>query len=94
VTTWRVALLLAASLAAACHPTPPKQAAEMDRLVARCVDAMTREACVAQRDRNAAAPATAGQVFVAGVGAIDAQAYREIRDAGEAMCGLVRNRCE
>lgn len=80
-----------AMLTSACTRTDPPPAAAINRLVARCVDAMTRDACIAQRDRSAA-PA-ASQVFVAGVGAIDAQAYGEIRAAGEAMCALVKERC-
>jgi hypothetical protein len=70
---------------------------QVEQLTARCQDAMLREACVAQKDRSgllqrSAAPA-ASQVFVAGVGAIDAGAYNDIRAAGEAMCGIVRTKC-
>ncbi|WP_439387943.1 hypothetical protein [Ideonella sp. YS5] len=71
---------------------------QVEQLAARCQDAMLREACVAQKDRSGllqqrgAAPA-ASQVFVAGVGAIDAGAYNDIRTAGEAMCGMVKAKC-
>lgn len=81
---------------AGCQPPRAGTAAaapEMDALVARCVEAMAREVCVAQKDHaNSSSPA-ASQVFVAGVGQIDAQAYNEIRSSGEAMCGLVKTRC-
>ena len=80
---------------AGCQPVASAPAThELDALVARCVEAMTRDVCVAQRDSAAAnsSPA-ASQVFVAGVGAIDAQAYSEIRSSGEAMCSLVKSRC-
>lgn len=91
-----VALALAAALAG-CQPVagPPAAAQrQVEQLVSRCVEAMTREVCVAQRDGagNRSTPATS-QVFVAGAGAIDARAYDEIRAAGEAMCGLVEKRC-
>jgi hypothetical protein len=71
---------------------------QVEQLVARCQDAMLREACVAQKDRSSllqrtAAPAASQAVFVAGVGAIDAQAYNDIRSAGEAMCGMVKSNC-
>lgn len=80
---------------AGCQPTHANTPAEpeLDALVSRCVEAMTREVCVAQKDQtNSSAPA-ASQVFVAGVGQIDAQAYSEIRSSGEAMCSLVKTRC-
>jgi len=84
---------------AGCEPMarPAASSAQLEQLVARCQDAMLREACVAQKDsssllRTSAAPA-ASQVFVAGVGAIDARAYNDIRAAGEAMCGMVKSNC-
>lgn len=93
------AALAIAFLAAGCQKMEPAKAAlpaaqALDSLIERCVEAMTREACIAQRDTspNSSTPAAA-QVFVAGVGAIDAQAYSEIRAAGEAMCNLVKDRC-
>ena len=90
--------VVTAMVMAGCEPmsrqVPAKQ---VEQLTARCQDAMLREACVAQKDRSGllqrgAAPA-ASQVFVAGVGAIDAGAYNDIRTAGEAMCGMVKSKC-
>lgn len=100
----RRCVALAAALATAwglvaCVPPAGSAAAagrpqQVEQLVARCVDAMTREVCVARRDDDARSKTpAASQVFVAGAGAIDAEAYNEIRAAGEAMCGLVRQRC-
>jgi len=86
----------AALLAAGCRPVDAgsqAERAELDRLVARCTDAMVRDVCVARRQSAANSTPAASQVFVAGVGAIDAGAYAEIRSAGEAMCGLVKTRC-
>lgn len=33
-------------------------------------------------------------VLIAGVGRIDARAYRELRESGDAMCGVARAACE
>ena len=33
-------------------------------------------------------------VLIAGVGRIDAQAYRALRESGDAMCGVARAACE
>ena len=98
----RLALITIASAAAlamaGCEPMSRQLATkQVEQLTARCQDAMLREACVAQKDRSSllqrtAAPA-ASQVFVAGVGAIDAGAYNDIRAAGEAMCGMVKSNC-
>jgi hypothetical protein len=93
LTGWLTAgsLLLAQ---AGCQPAASAPATqELDALVARCVEAMTRDVCVAQRDSAANSSPAASQVFVAGVGAINAQAYSEIRSSGEAMCSLVKSRC-
>lgn len=89
------ALLGAVLLAqAGCQPVASAPATrELDALVARCVDAMARDVCVAQRDTTQSSSPAASQVFVAGFGAINAEAYREIRASGEAMCSLVKSRC-
>jgi hypothetical protein len=97
------ALAAAATAAAlaACQPMPGPQASrqpvaeqKVEDLVARCVDAMTRDVCVAQKqEAGGRSTPAASQVFVAGTGAIDAKAYSEIRASGEAMCSLVKTRC-
>lgn len=40
------------------------------------------------------ASTSANVVFVAGIGPVDAQAYRELRNSGDAMCSVVRTSCE
>lgn len=64
------------------------------QLYDRCVQDMVRSTCMALPGRSGAPAARQGAVFVAGVGAVDAAAYWEIRQAGEAMCGIVRRACE
>ena len=91
------ALLLLLLALAGCEPATVARSApqrDLDRLVARCTEAMVRDVCVARRQSAADSTPAASQVFVAGVGAIDAGAYAEIRSAGEAMCGLVKTRCD
>lgn len=91
-------LWLAAALSG-CHPMagrPQSPSEHVDALVARCTEAMAREVCVAQRDDEVQASrpaASAAPVFVAGTGVVDSQAYAEIREAGQAMCSLVKARC-
>lgn len=60
-----------------------------------CVAAMVENTCSAMKDSSAlsASPAS-GDVFVAGVGAIDAESYRQIRAYGEGMCSHVKSACE
>jgi hypothetical protein len=54
---------------------------------------MVRSACAAQQDRNGPSQ-PAGTVLVAGVGAIDARFYAQLRDAGDAMCGQLIQPCD
>ena len=93
------AAVLAAAAAVGLHrPLPPHAgsagpapAAELERIHAACVDAMVRSTC--QVMTGSPPSSAAGVVFVAGVGPVDAKAYRELRDSGEAMCGVVRKAC-
>lgn len=64
----------------------------LDRLEQACVEAMIKNTCTIMNGPTASQ--TSNVVFVAGVGAIDANAYKELRASGEAMCGLVRQACE
>lgn len=74
---------------------------QVEALVGRCVQAMLQDVCGVRSPRTGAAgtpggvqqPPAVAPVFVAGTGAIDARAYREIQDAGESMCAVVRVRC-
>ena len=65
---------------------------DLARLESACVDAMIKNTCTVMTGPEASQ--TAEVVFVAGFGAIDAKAYRELRASGEAMCGNVRRACE
>ena len=60
-----------------------------------CVAAMVENTCSAMKDSSAlpASPAS-GEILVAGVGAIDAESYRQIRAYGESMCAHVKSACE
>ena len=87
-TTWN-ALGLVLALAACGSPgDPPGQA--LAELSAHCVEAMVRSTC---RALGSEAPAGAGVIFVAGVGAVDAAAYRQLRSSGEAMCAMAEQQC-
>ena len=64
---------------------------ELNSLNAACVEAMFKSTC--QVMSGPAASDSASVVFVAGVGPVDAKAYRELRASGEAMCATVRDAC-
>ncbi len=65
---------------------------ELARVEAACIEAMLRSTCSVMSGPQASEAAEV--VFVAGVGAVDATAYRALRASGEAMCSLVRQSCE
>jgi hypothetical protein len=66
----------------------------VERIYDRCVDQMVRSSCVAMNDKSPSTPRPGARVFVAGIGAIDAESYRQIRESGEAMCTQIRKSCE
>jgi hypothetical protein len=68
-----------------------RRQAAIDELTAACVEAMVRNTC--QVVNGNAPGTTASAVFVAGVGAVDAQSYRALRESGDAMCASVRQSC-
>jgi hypothetical protein len=70
---------------------PAHAAAELARLNAACVEAMVKSTC--QVMTGPAAADSASVVFIAGLGPVDAKAYRELRASGEAMCATVRDAC-
>lgn len=53
---------------------------------------MVRSNCSIMNGPQASTSSTV--VFVAGVGPVDAQAYRALRNSGDAMCSVVRSACE
>ena len=56
-----------------------------------CVDAMLRSACRAMNDKSELPVSEV--VLIAGVGRVDAKAYRALREAGEGMCAQVQTSC-
>lgn len=72
---------------------PGVHADEIRRVVEACSQEMLRSTCRVANDRSSSAAPAASSVFVAGVGSIDADAYRGLRAAGDAMCGHVARSC-
>lgn len=89
-------LLLPLALAACGRPEPPPAAtapAALQPLYDACVAAMLQSTCRVVRDTSAPPSPGADLVFVAGVGPVDAQAYRALRASGDAMCSVMRDAC-
>jgi hypothetical protein len=87
--------LLVAGLAGDGRQGARMPAAEsIDALHARCVDAMVRQTCRVMNDAPEASVPPPGAVFIAGLGAVDATAYAELRQAGDSMCRLGAHACE
>lgn len=87
-------LPVAALAAAACSGSPPPgagSAVQVRTVYDGCVAAMVKSACVAMNDKSP--PPTGDVVLVAGVGPVDARAYRALREAGEGMCAHVQASC-
>ena len=79
----------AAGATAAATGTAPSP---LERVVAACVEAMVRSTCQVMAGSNASS--TASVIFVAGVGPVDAAAYRKLRESGEGMCEVVKSACK
>ena len=71
--------------------TAAPAAAAIEQLTAACVTAMLKSTC--QVMTGPAAADAASVVFVAGIGPVDAKAYRELRASGEAMCATIKKAC-
>jgi hypothetical protein len=56
-----------------------------------CVEAMLRSTCQAMNDKSELPVSEV--VLIAGVGRVDAKAYRALREAGEGMCVQVQTSC-
>jgi hypothetical protein len=56
-----------------------------------CVEAMLRSTCRAMNDKSELP--VSDVVLIAGVGRVDAKAYRALREAGEGMCAQVQTSC-
>lgn len=87
-------LLVASLVACDAKPKPVRASAEQLRAVhGACVEAMIRSTCMAANDKSTSAP-QAETVLIAGVGRVDARAYRQLREAGDDMCRQVQVACE
>jgi hypothetical protein len=98
---WRpatLALVAAAATLIGCRGAPDERDATLGRMHAACVSAMVASACQVMGGptpgSSSAATDAAPSVVIAGVGRIDAQAYRALRESGDAMCGVARAACE
>ncbi len=58
---------------------------------AGCVDQMLRSICRVTNDKSELPPSEV--VLIAGVGRVDAKAYRALRESGEGMCAQVQVSC-
>lgn len=77
---------------AGCRSAPDGREAALGRMHETCVNAMIASAC--QVMGGPTSVDAASTVLIAGVGRIDAQAYRALRESGDAMCGVARTACE
>ena len=75
------------------HLPPAPEQARVEAIYATCLDDMARSVCVAKGNGGGAPSGASGEVFVAGSGKVDPQSYRQFREAGDAMCSLVRQSC-
>ena len=89
-----VLTVLTMSALMACTPRAdaPRETA-IQRLQAQCEQAMVRQTCRVMQGTAAAAAAPGSVVFVAGVGAVDAAAYAQLRSDGESMCTQAASAC-
>ena len=88
-------IALACVIVSACDqrvPAESPQQTELARMHAACVEAMVKSTCQVMTGPEAAS--TADVVFVAGIGPVDAKAYRELRASGDAMCSVVQKACQ
>jgi len=88
--------LLALGALAGCQRAPTASAAAPAALAPiydACMNAMLQSTCRVTQDRSAPPSQAAQIVFVAGVGPVDAEAYRALRASGDAMCSLMRDAC-
>lgn len=73
---------------------PKPQAAQPEMIAAlsqRCQTAMLRDVCTVMK--GSAPNVSVGRLFIAGIGEVDAQAYAQLRAAGESMCTELAQAC-
>ena len=88
--------VLALGALAGCSRAPAPSAAApaaLQPLYDACMNAMLQSTCRVTQDRSSPPSEAAQIVFVAGVGPVDAPAYRALRASGDAMCSLMRDAC-
>ena len=89
-TGWAAALLALAALAG-CRHAEDQRTVQLEQMHEACVTAMIKSTCQVMVGSTPADAAST--VVIAGVGRIDAQAYRSLRASGDAMCGIARHAC-
>ena len=88
------AVMLACCGPASVEPDQFKQVVRVEKIYGACVEEMLRNTCNVTNDKApSASTAPPASVFVAGAGQVDAASYQRLRDAGDAMCELVRKSC-
>lgn len=75
-----------------CTPQATPDHAQLKVMHETCVTAMINSTC--QVMVGSAPAEVANTVVIAGVGRVDATAYRALRDSGEAMCSVAKSACE
>ena len=86
--------MLACCGPASVEPDQLKQVVRVEKIYGACVEEMLRNTCNVTNDKTPnASTAPPQSVFVAGTGQVDAASYQRLRDAGDAMCELVRKSC-
>jgi hypothetical protein len=91
VAWWGCALLLLLSACGAEKTATGGNAEQVGAIYNGCVEAMLRSACLAMNDKSELPVSEV--VLIAGVGRVDAKAYRALREAGEGMCAQVQTSC-
>lgn len=83
--------LVTSTLLTACERAPTADAAA---LFNACTNAMVSNTCRVMQDKGQSlVPPGATTIFVAGIGPIDAELYKRLRESGEGMCAQVRDVC-
>jgi hypothetical protein len=84
-------LLLLASACGADQQAAGGSGEQVRAINSGCVEAMLRSTCRAMNDKSELPVSEV--VLIAGVGRVDAKAYRALREAGEGMCAQVQTSC-
>lgn len=82
---------LAAITMVGCRHAEDRHTTQLEQMHEACVTAMIKSTC--QVVVGSTPADAASTVVIAGVGRIDAEAYRSLRASGDAMCGIARTSC-